>query len=153
MTKRPIFQVEDDQHDVFFLQRAFEDAGISNPLHVAYDGQEAVDYLSAAGSRFALPCLIILDLKMPRKSGLEVLQWLRNESGLPPLPVIVFSSSAHAGDIEQAYRLGANAFVVKPQGIRERAAFARAVKDFWLRFNEPSPVASETDAASIPGPA
>ncbi len=137
----PVLQVEDDDHDVFFLRRAFEAASIRNPIHVARDGQEAIDYLSGAGkfrdrTRFPLPCLIILDLKMPRRDGLDVLAWLRQESGLPPLAVIIFSSSAHAEDIDHAYRLGANSFVVKPSGGREREEFARAVRDYWLRFHE-----------------
>ncbi len=150
MNLLPILQVEDDEHDVFFLKRAFQEVGISNPIQVVRDGQEAVDFFSGEGQfadrvRFPLPCLVLLDLKLPRKNGLEVLEWLRGERRLPSLPVIVFSSSAHPEDIEQAYRRGANSFVVKPSGVAERNQFAQAVKGYWLRFHELAP--SLRDAA------
>jgi CheY-like chemotaxis protein len=95
MGRLPILHVEDEEHDVYLLKRAFEAAGITNPVQVAHDGQEAIDYLSGAGEfadrkRFPLACVIILDLKMPRRNGIEVLQWLRQESGLPRVAVIMF---------------------------------------------------------------
>jgi CheY-like chemotaxis protein len=141
MKRLPILQVEDDEHDVFFLAHAFKQAEIANPIKVVYDGKEAIDYLSSTGdlpqrSRYPLPCLIILDLKLPRITGMEVLAWLRQESGLPPIPVIVFSSSAHRHDVQRAFALGANAFVSKPGSVAERVRFAKAVKEFWLHFNE-----------------
>ena len=138
----PILLAEDDENDVFFFKRAAQEADLSNPIHVARDGQETVDYILGNGPFIQreihpLPCLLILDLKMPRKTGLEVLQWLRKESPLPTLPVIVFSSSAQPDDIERAYRLGANSFVVKPPSTDMRAEFARMIKQFWLTFHEP----------------
>jgi CheY-like chemotaxis protein len=137
-----VLLVEDDENDVFFLQRAFDAAEVRNPLHVATDGQEAIDYLSGAGKysdrgRFPVPCLLILDLKMPRKTGMEVLQWKREQPILHCLPTVVLSSSAHRYDIERAYRLGANAFVVKPPSTDARSALARFIKGFWLEFNQP----------------
>jgi CheY-like chemotaxis protein len=148
MSRLPILQVEDDEHDVFFLRRAFEEAGIPNPLQVVYDGQEAIDYFAGTGkfadrARYPLPCLVVLDLKLPRKNGLEVLEWLRNGRHLPRMPVIMFSSSAHPEDVNASYCLGANSFVVKPAGVAERTQFARALKDYWLHFNEPSPLLRE----------
>lgn len=140
MTDLPILYVEDDDSDVFLLKRSFDDAGISNPLPVAVSGQEAIDYLSGSG-RFAdrfcfpLPCLIILDWKIPGVNGLEVVQWRRCQTRIPPIPVILFSSSTMEHDVERAYRAGANSFVVKPAGIKERMAFAHAIKDYWLRFH------------------
>jgi CheY-like chemotaxis protein len=144
ITNAPILYAEDDEHDVFFLQHAFQAAGITNPLQVARDGQEAIDYLSGAGdfadrSRYPLPCLILLDLKMPGVSGMEVLAWLRQVSNSPPLPVIVLSSSAQPRDIDRAFALGANAFVVKPASIDERIRLARSIQGFWLDFNQPQP--------------
>ncbi len=149
MHRLPILQVEDDEHDVFFLKRAFEEVHIPNPIQVVYDGQEAIDFFSGVGpyadrKRYPWPCLVLLDLKLPRKNGLEVLQWLRGEPHLPSVPVIVFSSSAHPEDIDRAYRLGANSFVVKPSGVAERNDFARALREFWLRFHEVSPLLRET---------
>jgi CheY-like chemotaxis protein len=141
MTKLPILYAEDEEHDVSFLQIAFDSVGLTNPIQVARDGQEAIEYLSGRGEfsdreRFLPPCLIILDLKMPRRDGLQVLRWLRQESGLPYVAVIIFSSSRRQEDIESAYRLGANSFVVKPTGVEERSAFAKCIKDYWLRFHE-----------------
>lgn len=137
--------VEDDENDIFFIKRAMADANIQNPLHLARDGQEAIDYLSGVGTfaereRHPLPCLLILDLKMPRKTGIEVLQWLQTQPALQSLPVVVLSSSAQRHDIDRAYELGANAFVVKPSGISERAELMRVIKEFWLRLNEPPSV-------------
>lgn len=140
---------EDDENDVFLLRRALSEANIDNPLFVARDGQEAIDYLAGAG-KFAdreqhpLPCLFILDLKMPRKTGMEVLQWLRQQPALHALPVLILSSSAQRHDIDRAYALGANAFVVKPGGVQERAALAKVIKEFWLNFNQPPSICNPT---------
>lgn len=149
----PILQVEDDEHDVFFLKRAFDVAGIPNPIQVVHDGQEAIDFFSGTGpyadrKRYPLPCLVLLDLKLPRKNGLEVLQWLRSERRLPYMPIIMFSSSAHPEDIDQAYRLGANSFVVKPSGVTDRNDFARALRAYWLHFHEVPPRLRESALAA-----
>lgn len=140
----PILLAEDDENDVLLLRRAFRDAEVQNPLHVARDGQEAMDFLSLPRTPpdDRLPALVILDLKMPRRDGLDVIKWMRDQPLMRCLPVIVFSSSANRGDIEQAYALGANAFVVKPPSIAERTDFARFIKQF-LRFNQPPMVCSD----------
>src|SRR5438552_5572793 len=143
MTKRfCILQVEDDENDVYLLRHAFKSAGIQHPLQVVRDGQEAIDYLSGAGefcdrTRYPLPCLVILDFKMPRKTGLEVLEWIRGHSDLPHVPVVVLSSSARAKDIERCYAFGANSFVVKPSSVAKRVQLAEVIKVYWLGFNEP----------------
>jgi len=139
---------EDDGNDVFFLQRAFQQAKIENPLHVVGDGQEAIDYLSGEGkfsdrSLYPLPHLFILDLKMPRKTGLDVLLWLQEQPELRCLPVLVLSSSAQRTDIERAYELGANAFVVKPASLERRVELAKLIGAFWLEFNEGPIVCTE----------
>lgn len=143
--KRHLLLAEDDDNDVWFLQRALAEAGVENPLHVVHDGEQAIAYLAGEGEfanrdEFPLPYLMILDLKMPRKTGLDVLSWLRTQEALSCLPVIVFSSSAHPHDVEQAYRLGANSFVVKPGSTSRRTEFARMIKSYWLDFNEPPTV-------------
>ncbi len=137
----PILLAEDDENDVFLLKHAFRGAGITHPVQVTYDGQEAVDYLAGAGAfadrlRHPLPGLILLDLKMPLKSGLEVLQWLRGQPSLQGLPVIMLSSSSQPRDVKRAYQLGANAFVLKPASNDKRIELARSIKAFWLQFNE-----------------
>jgi CheY-like chemotaxis protein len=137
-----ILLAEDDENDVFFLQRAFKTADLRNPLHVARDGQEAIEYLAGEGTysdrvKCPVPCLLILDLKMPRKTGMDVLEWKRQHPILHYIPVIVLSSSAHRYDIERAYRLGANAFIVKPPSVETRVNLACVIKSFWLEFNNP----------------
>lgn len=136
-----ILHVEDRPEDVFLLQYAFKRAEIQNPVQVAVDGQEATDYLAGAGkfadrARFPLPCLVLLDLKLPHKMGMEVLEWIRQQPSLKSLIVIILSSSIFEGDIERAYELGANAFLVKPANINTMAEMCKALKDFWLTFNQ-----------------
>ena len=143
-----ILLAEDDENDVLLLKRAFETAEIQNPIFVTRDGQEAMDYLAGVGNfsnrtEYPFPALVLLDLKMPRRSGLEVLQWLRAQPILHCLPVVIFSSSPHEHDIERAYRLGANAFVVKPSTNEARSQLSRFIKGFWLQFNEPPILCTE----------
>jgi CheY-like chemotaxis protein len=137
-----ILHVEDREEDVFLLKRAFQKAEITNPVQVARDGQEAIDYLSGTGKfadriQFPLLCTILLDLKMPRKMGLEVLEWIRQQPSLKWLIVIILSSSAHEGDISRAYNLGVNAFLVKPSDANVMADMCKAIKHFWLIHNTP----------------
>lgn len=140
----PILLVEDAEMDVLFLRRAFKDADLQNPLHVAGDGQDAIDFLARPRppEDDRLPALIILDLQMPRVNGMEVLAWLREQPVLCTLPVFVFSSSANRNDIERAYALGANAFIVKPPSLAERLEVARFIKQ-WLKCTWPPLAATE----------
>ena len=136
---KTILQVEDDPNDVFFLKRALKSAGVDNPVQVANDGREAIDYLKGAGrfadrEQFPLPSLVFLDLKLPHVMGLEVLKWIRQESGLL-LVVVLLTASAEEADIASAYRLGANGFLVKPSEAGKLVEIAKAIKDFWLTFN------------------
>jgi len=113
-----------------------------NPLQLARNGEEAIDYISGAGKyanrqEYPIPGLVLLDLKLPRVSGLEVLQWLRRSPVSRCLPVIVFSSSARRQDVEEAYAQGANSFLVKPSSLDKRIELARLIKAYWLEFNEP----------------
>jgi len=144
-----ILLAEDEETDVLLLRRAFKDAGVPNPIEVAVDGIAAVDYLSRERQppNDRLPCLVILDLKMPRRNGFEVLKWMREQPGLSTLPVIIFSSSAHRGEVERAYALGANAFIVKPPSTGDRTEVARFIKQ-WLRFSQPPLAALEGLAAA-----
>jgi CheY-like chemotaxis protein len=152
-TNSTLLIAEDDDNDLFFLQRAFDAAGLKSPVRIVRDGQEAIDYLSGVGNfadrlKFALPHLLLLDLKMPRKTGMEVLEWLSEQPELHCLPVVVFSSSANRRDVERAYELGANAFVVKPASTVERAELAKAMGLFWLESNQPPVVCTEGPIAA-----
>jgi two-component system response regulator len=126
-------------NDVFFLQHAMRKLGLANPIQVATDGQQAIDYLNGAGKfvdreTFPLPCLVLLDLKLPYVMGLDVLKWIRQQPG-PPLVVIVLTASAEQADIAAAYRLGANAFLTKPSESGRLEDMVKAIKDFWLTQN------------------
>jgi CheY-like chemotaxis protein len=142
-----ILQVEDDANDVFFFQRAMAKLGAAGSVQVARDGQQAIDYLNGTGkfadrSKFPLPALVLLDLKLPRVMGLEVLKWIRKQPGVPRI-VIILSASADQGDIAAAYRLGANAFLIKPAEVSKLDELARSIKDFWLKCNSPPQEDSE----------
>jgi CheY-like chemotaxis protein len=141
MAINPILLVEDDENDVFFLRHAFEIAGITTPLQVSGDGQQAIDYLSGSGSyadreTYPLPCLVLLDLKLPIRMGHDVLRWIRNQPQLETLLVIVLTSSADPRDIDECYRLGARSFLVKPLSVDRRLEMAKAIKAYWLQLNQ-----------------
>jgi len=145
MSHTCILQVEDEANDVFLLQRAFRQAGIDNPVKVATDGQMAIDYLAGAGqfaerARYPLPALVLLDLKLPRKSGREVLQWIRAQPAFRRVIVIVFTSAPYVGDVGLAYDLGANSFLVKPTDFTQYLDVARLLKAWWLDYNHFAPL-------------
>ena len=136
---KTILQVEDDPNDVFFLQKALKKLEVTNPVQVATDGQQAIDYLAGAGkfadrAKFPFPSLVLLDVKLPYVMGLEVLRWIREQRGRP-VPVVMLSASAQEEDIVTAYRLGANAFLCKPSESSRFEEMVRAIKDFWLTQN------------------
>jgi CheY-like chemotaxis protein len=136
-----ILLVEDNEDDAFFMKAALRDAGIVNPLEVVEDGQQATDYLAGTGvyadrTRYPLPMVVFLDLKLPFISGLEVLEWMRSQPGLEKLIVIVLTSSNEPVDLERAYKLGANSFVVKPPTAAQLLQLAEAFKLWWLRQNK-----------------
>lgn len=136
-----ILLVEDNEDDIFFMKRAIKSAAIENPLQVVTDGQQAIDYLEGTEkfsdrTQFPLPTLVLLDLKLPHKDGHEVLQWIREQPDFKTLAVIVLTTSRESIDIEKAYRLGANAYLVKPPGAPELIEIVKALKQFWLTHNE-----------------
>lgn len=141
-----ILLVEDNEDDVFFMKRAIKSAAIENAVQVVNDGQQAIDYLDgnekfSDRAIFPLPVLVLLDLKLPHKSGHEVLSWIREQPEFETLVVIVLTTSREVSDIEKAYRLGANAYLVKPPGAPELIEIVSALKQFWLRHNEFVPLA------------
>ena len=148
-----ILLVEDEEGDVFFLRQAMQKAGILNPLQVASDGQQAIDYFKGTGKfanrvEFQLPCLVLLDLKLPRVMGLDVLKWIRQQPEGVAI-VVILSSSQEEADIATAYRLGANGYLVKPSDVRGLTDMAKSIKDFWLTQNTPPPETREGTAAEL----
>lgn len=139
-----ILLVEDDEHDAFFLKRALSGAGILNPIQHVWDGREALEYFQGGGrfgdrSRFPLPGLVLLDLKLPCVMGLDVLKWIRGEDQFRSILVLVLSASQFPDDIVTARRNGADAYLVKPSDLDQLDAVARTIRDAWLNTNHPSP--------------
>ena len=138
----PILLVEDNPVDILLLRRAVGKAQITNPLQVVGDGEHAVNYLAGQDiytdrQRYPLPSLILLDLKLPRRGGLDVLAWLRDQPGLKRLPVVVLTSSNELSDVSRAYDLGANSYLVKPGAPDALTQLVEQIKHYWLILNEP----------------
>jgi len=137
----PILLVEDDNADAMLIERAFRRARIDNPVRRVGDGDAAVQYLSGLSpygdrDKHPLPVLILLDLKLPRRSGFEVLSWLRaQDSGVQRLPVVVLTSSSHSQDVNRAYDLGANSYLVKPGGPDALLEMIQKLDTYWLTIN------------------
>jgi CheY-like chemotaxis protein len=132
-----VLMAEDDDNDVFFVQRAFKQAQIPNPLHRVKDGEEAIAYLRGDGqysdrAQFPLPRFLLLDLKMPRKNGFEVIAWIRQQPGIKRLPIAVLTSSKEEPDINRAYDTGANTYLVKPVKFEELVETIKALDQFWF---------------------
>ncbi len=132
-----ILLAEDNEIDVLLTRRAFAKANLLNPLHVVPDGEEAIKYLKGEGqysnrAEYPLPDLLLLDLQMPHKNGLEVLQWIREQPSLRGLSVVMLSSSDQARYINLAYQLGANSYLVKPVDFEHFVRMSQALKGHWL---------------------
>jgi len=138
-----ILMAEDSARDVELTLAALEEHNLANEVVVAHDGAEALDYLYNRG-RFAghsngLPVVVLLDLKMPRVDGLEVLRQIRNDEQLKHLPVVMITSSREEQDLIRSYQLGVNAYVVKPVDFHQFVESIRQVGFFWAIINEPPP--------------
>jgi len=145
MTDRAILLVEDNPDDEALTLRAFKKHNITNEVVVARDGAEALEYLFGSG-RYAgrdtqvTPQLILLDLKLPKVDGLEVLRQLRADDRTRLLPVVVLTSSTEERDLVESYRLGANSYVRKPVDFTQFVEAARQLGLYWLLMNQPPPV-------------
>jgi CheY-like chemotaxis protein len=143
-----ILLVEDDPNDVLLVQRAFRRAQVANPIQVVGDGEAAIEYMAGHGpyanrEDHPLPALVLLDLKLPRRSGFEVLDWLRRQPRLRRLPVVVLTSSALATDIRRAYELGASSYLVKPLEFEALQDMLGAVGAYWLGLNQRADLADD----------
>jgi CheY-like chemotaxis protein len=141
--KLVILWVEDDPNDVALLRRAFKKAGIS-PVHICHDGDDAVRYIRGEPPYddrqiFPAPTLVITDIKMPKKSGLELLRWLRTHPNCGGVPMVVFSASAQATDIQDAYQLGAAGFFQKPNTLDKMIEVVGRMLTYWNDAFPPEP--------------
>lgn len=139
MTDKTILLVEDNPDDEALTLRAFQKNNITNTVAVARDGAQALDYLAAATE---LPQLVLLDLKLPKVDGLEVLRRLRADARTRYLPVVILTSSTEERDLVESYRLGANSYVRKPVDFAEFIDAARQLGLYWLLLNQPPPGAA-----------
>ena len=135
-----ILLVEDNEDDIFIMQKAIKRAGIAAPIFVVEDGRKALDYVEGRGefadrSRYPLPQLILLDLKLPQLHGFDVLKAIRSNPALPPLLIIVLTSSDQDSDIERAYRIGANSYLVKPPTPEKLDGMVKAFHEYWFEWN------------------
>ena len=141
MDSLSILLAEDNEDDVFLLQRAMTKARVTNPVQIVPDGEQALAYLRGEGiygdrRKYPFPSLLLLDIKMPKMNGLEVLSVVRRDPLLKRLVVIFLTSSNQQRDINQAFDLNANSYLVKPAGTDRMTNILETVKNYWLALNQ-----------------
>jgi two-component system response regulator len=144
MKPKAILLVEDNPSDIELTRRAFEKSHIANEMIVAEDGQEALDYLFDSDPLTnlrlnELPALVLLDLKLPKVDGLNVLRQIRNDDHTSRLPVVILTTSNEEQDVAQSYDLGANSYIRKPVDFKQFVAAVQHLGLYWLVMNEPAP--------------
>lgn len=137
MSTPVILLAEDQPNEALLLRRAFERSGLAHRLEVVCDGEEAISYLQGEGAfsdrvRYPLPTLLLLDLKMPKKNGFEVLHWLGTRDEFQEMPVVVLTASDIGTDVRKAYRTGATGYLVKPISLKGCVELVKTIYDFWL---------------------
>jgi CheY-like chemotaxis protein len=142
--EKQILLVDDSEGDLFLMRSAFKKAGFTNPLQEARNGEQAIAYLKGKGPysdrlKFPLPAVMLLDLNMPMKNGFEVLAWVRTQPRLKRMSIIILTASMRTNDVEQAFDLGANSYLVKPGTMEGLIAMIRCLRD-WLRLNHFPPL-------------
>ncbi len=147
MRRNSVLLVEDDPADVKLIRRAFTKAEVDAAVYRLSDGEEAISYLDGAPPysnrvEHPFPAVLLIDLKLPRRNGLEVLEWLRSrDDSRRRLPVIMLTSSRHLADVNRAYDLGVNSYVTKPDTGTELTEFVSRFRQYWFTFNEEPEIA------------
>jgi CheY-like chemotaxis protein len=136
-TNKPILLVEDNPMDVDLTLRAFKRRRVTNPVHVARDGEEALAWIPRWEAGEETPAVVLLDLKLPRVDGLEVLRQLKSHPTLRVVPVVVLTTSAEHADVKQAYELGANSYIVKPVEFEKFMDVSEKIDLYWTVVNQP----------------
>jgi CheY-like chemotaxis protein len=135
---RPILIVEDNSMDVDLTVRAFKRSRIANPLQIARDGQQALDYIERWEAGEPVPALILLDLKLPKVDGLDVLEAIKHHPQFATIPIVVLTSSSVDSDVQTAYRRGANSYIVKPVDFEKFVEVAAQIEIYWSILNLPA---------------
>lgn len=133
----PILLVEDNPVDIDLTIRAFKKRNLNNPIQIARNGEEALKYIEKWNAGDQTPVVILLDLKMPKVDGLEVLKVLKTHEKYATIPVVVLTTSSDNKDIEKAYKLGANSYIVKPVNFDKFVEVASQIEFYWNVLNEP----------------
>lgn len=141
MKSQSVLLVEDNEDDIYFMRRAFSQTHTGHALTVVSDGREAIKYLAGEDQykdrlQYPVPRMLLLDLKLPLVSGIDVLRWIRKESPFRHLVVVIFSSSNQESDIESAYRAGANSYLVKTPLAENFSKTVELIYGYWLSLNE-----------------
>jgi CheY-like chemotaxis protein len=132
---RPILLVEDNPMDVDLTRRAFQKRNILNPILVARDGEVALSMMEERADDPDQPIMVLLDLKLPKVNGLEVLAKIKNHPAMKRIPVIVLTSSSDSGDISKAYDLGVNSYIIKPVDFNQFMDVATQINQYWCSLN------------------
>jgi CheY-like chemotaxis protein len=153
-TPLKVLVAEDELGDVLLLRRAFAQAGVGAPVYFARDGEEVLAYLQGKPPfenpvDYPLPTLLLLDLSLPFVTGFEILEWLRAQPGLRCMVVVVFSASDRQEDIQRAFALGANAYVIKPHDPDELVRVVQRLQDYWRRIEPGQAERREKTALSV----
>ncbi len=132
---------EDNPYDAELMQRTFAKGGMAGDLQIVTDGSVAIEYLSGTGQysdreKFPLPMMLLTDLKMPIKTGFQLIHWVRHHPEFKSMPVVVLTASRHDPDIQRAYRLGANSFLIKPPTLPKLNALLNNLNSYWLHLHE-----------------
>jgi len=154
-TRHTILLIEDSESDALLMQRALQKSAISDGVQIARNGKEAIEYLKGVGpfsnrQEFPLPQLILLDLQMPEMHGLKVLEWIRSQPEFRSTVVIVLSSSRLTGDIQLAYKLGSNSYLVKPPTLEMLYQTVAAIAQYWLALNQWPEESLQLSPAKVP---
>lgn len=150
-TLRTILLVEDEPTDAALITRAFEKARVKNPVIHLANGDEALRYLAGKGEyvdrvKHPLPAVILLDLKLPGATGMQILQWMRVQGEIRRIPVVVLTSDENPKTIDAAYDLGANSYLVKPGNPAEVAQMVHNIQQYWVKLNEPPQLVMHAEA-------